>query len=152
VKKQQKTGFKQLKLSLDRVKGPVEIYIDGASRGNPGRSGIGILIRDIDGIIREIKRGIGIATNNQAEYEALITALKSAKELKKNHLKIYTDSSLLANQINGIWHVRDSKIAALWKCAKELIADFEVVEIEHISRDLNREADRLANKAIDEYP
>lgn len=151
MKKQPKTGFKQLKLSLDSAKAPLEIYIDGASRGNPGRSGVGVLIRDVDGSIHEIKRDIGFATNNQAEYEALITALNSAKELKKNHLKIYTDSSLLANQINGKWRVRDSKIAALWKCAKKLIAEFEEVEIKHIPRELNREADRLANRAVDEY-
>jgi ribonuclease HI len=151
VTKQPKTGFKQLKLSLDSAKASLEIYIDGASRGNPGRSGVGVFIVDVDGGVHEIKRDIGIATNNQAEYEALITALKSAKELKKNHLKIYTDSTLLANQINGNWRVRDSKIAALWKCAKRLIAEFEEVEIKHIPRELNREADRLANRAIDEY-
>ena len=138
-------------MSLDSAKAPLEIYIDGASRGNPGRSGIGVLMRDIDGGVHEIKRDIGIATNNEAEYEALITALQSAKELKKNNLKIYTDSSLLANQINGNWRVRDYKIAALWKCAKELMAEFEEVEIKHIPRELNREADRLANRAIDEY-
>lgn len=151
MKKQPKTGFKQLKLSLDSVKVPLEIYIDGASRGNPGRSGVGVLIRDVDGGVHEIKRDIGIATNNEAEYEALITALQSAKKLRKNHLKIYTDSSLLANQINESWRVRDSKIAALWKCAKKLIAEFEEVKIKYIPRELNREADRLANRAIDEY-
>ncbi len=151
MKKKPKTGFKQLKLSLGSVKAPLEIYIDGASRGNPGRSGVGVLIRDVDGGVHEIKRDIGIATNNEAEYEALITALQSAKKLKKKHLKIYTDSFLLANQINGSWRVRDSKIAVLWKCAKELISEFEEVKVEHIPRELNREADRLANRAIDEY-
>lgn len=151
MKKQPKTGFKQLKLSLDNAKVPLEIYIDGASRGNPGRSGVGVLIRDADGGIHQIMRDIGIATNNEAEYEALITALRFAKELKKNHLKIYTDSFLLANQINGSWRVRDSKIASLWKCAKELIVEFEEVEVKHIPRELNREADRLANRALDEY-
>jgi ribonuclease HI len=164
VKKLTKKNFKQLKLSLDgfepltssgstveSVKQFLEIYIDGASRGNPGMSGVGVLIKDKDGNIYKIKRNLGILTNNQAEYEALITALQSARELKKKHLKIYTDSSLLANQINGNWRVRDSKIAVLCKKAKELIAEFGRVEIEHISRELNREADKLANIAIDEY-
>jgi ribonuclease HI len=151
VKKQLKTGSKQLNLSLGSAKAPVEIYIDGASRGNPGRSGIGILIRDVDGSIHQIKKDIGIATNNEAEYKALITALQSAKGLKKNQLRIYTDSSLLANQINGNWQVRDPKIAVLYKRAKELISEFEKVKVEHIPRELNRGADRLANEAIDEY-
>jgi ribonuclease HI len=137
---------------LDNRKVPLEIYIDGASRGNPGRSGAGVLIKDKNGNIYKIKRNLGILTNNQAEYEALITALQSAKELKRSHLKIYTDSSLLANQINGNWHVRDSKIRVLYKKARELIAEFEQIEIEYIPRELNREADRLANEAIDEYP
>ena len=130
---------------------PLEIYIDGASRGNPGRSGAGVLIKDRNGNIYKIKRNLGILTNNQAEYEALITALQSAKELKRNHIKIYTDSSLLANQINGNWRVRDSKIQVLYKKARELIEEFEQIEIEYIPRELNREADRLANEAIDEY-
>jgi ribonuclease HI len=130
---------------------PTRIYIDGASRGNPGASGLGVLIKDREGNIRRIKRYLGILTNNQAEYEALIAALKAAKELKKSHLKIYTDSLLLANQINGVWRVHNPKIRALHKKAKELISEFEGVEIKHIPRELNREADRLANEAIDEY-
>jgi ribonuclease HI len=152
VKKRTRTSFKQLSLSLGSGKAPLEIYVDGASRGNPGSSGAGVLIKDIDGTIHKIKRNLGILTNNQAEYEALIIALQAAKELKKNHLKIYTDSSLLANQINGNWRVRDSKIAVLYKKARRLIEKFKQVEIEHIPRELNREADRLANEAIDEYP
>lgn len=151
MKKQPKTRLKQLKLSLESAKSHIEIHIDGASRGNPGRSGVGVLMRDVDGSIREIRRDIGIATNNEAEYEALITALQSAKELKKNHLKIYTDSSLLANQINGNWRVRDPKIAVLYKRAKELISEFEQVKVHYIPRELNRDADRLANEAIDKY-
>ncbi|HEX9831355.1 MAG TPA: ribonuclease HI family protein [Thermodesulfobacteriota bacterium] len=146
-------NVKQPSLPLSKIdKATVEIYIDGASRGNPGNSGAGVLIRDKVGNIHKIKRSLGILTNNQAEYEALITGLNSAKELKKGHLKIYTDSLLLANQINGIWRVTNPKIVALHKKARELIKDFRQVEVEHIPRELNREADKLANEAIDEYP
>jgi ribonuclease HI len=130
----------------------LEIYIDGASRGNPGRAGAGILMKDTDGSIHKLKKALGILTNNQAEYQALINALKAAKELKKTHLKIHSDSLLLVNQINGIWRIRDSNILTLSKKAKSLLRGFKHVEIHHIPRELNKEADRLANAAIDEYP
>ena len=153
MKKQSVKNFKQPSLPLSKIdKGTVEIYIDGASRGNPGNSGLGVLIKDKVGNIHKIKRSLGILTNNQAEYEASITGLNSAKGLKKSHLRIYTDSLLLANQINGIWRVNNPKIAILHKKARELIKGFSQVEVEHIPRELNREADKLANQAIDEYP
>ncbi len=146
------TNFKQPSLPLSKIElATAEIYIDGASRGNPGNSGVGVLIKDREYNTHKIKRYLGILTNNQAEYEALITALNSAKELKKSHLKIYTDSLLLANQINGMWRVNNPKIAALHKKARELIKEFRHVEVKHIPRELNREADKLANQAIDEY-
>ncbi len=152
MKKQPRLNYRQLDLSLNILTSSLEIYIDGASRGNPGRSGAGIFIKDTNGGIQSIKKYLGILTNNQAEYEALINALRAAKELKKTHLKIYSDSLLLVNQINGTWRVRDSNIQALFKKAKSLIKGFKQVEIHHISRELNKEADRLANAAIDEYP
>lgn len=152
MKKQPRLNYRQLDLSLNTLTSSLEIYIDGASRGNPGRSGAGIFIKDTNGGIQSIKKYLGILTNNQAEYEALINALRAAKELKKTHLKIYSDSLLLVNQINGSWRARDSNIQALFKKAKGLIKGFKQVEIHHIPRELNKEADRLANAAIDEYP
>ncbi|HSE84092.1 MAG TPA: ribonuclease HI family protein [Thermodesulfobacteriota bacterium] len=128
-----------------------EVYIDGASRGNPGKSGIGVVIKEKQENIHRIKKFLGTLTNNQAEYKALIAALEAARELKKNHLKIYTDSLLLANQINGNWRVSNPHITPLHKRAKELIAEFKYVEVNHVPRELNREADKLANEAIDEY-
>lgn len=144
--------YKQLNLSNNTLNSSLEIYIDGASRGNPGRSGAGILIRETKGSIHRLKRYLGILTNNQAEYEALINALKAAKGLKKNHLMIYSDSLLLVSQINGNWRTRNPNILALSKKARSLIKGFKHVEVHHIPRELNREADRLANAAIDEYP
>lgn len=128
-----------------------EIYIDGASRGNPGESGIGILIIDEKGLTSEIKNYIGIGTNNQAEYKALIKALETAKELKKDKLKIFTDSLLVANQINGKWKVKHLEIKTLFQKAKELTQSFSDFQITHILRENNQEADRLANEAINEY-
>ncbi len=129
----------------------VEIYIDGAARGNPGNSGIGVLIRETKDKNREIKKYLGTKTNNQAEYTALITALESATDLKDKQIKIFTDSLLVANQINGVWKVRHPEIISLNKKAKQLLQNFKNITIQHIPRELNREADRLANLAIDEY-
>lgn len=129
----------------------VEIYIDGAARGNPGESGIGVFIIDERGGTREINKYLGTSTNNQAEYTALITALKSAKEHSNKSIKIYTDSLLLANQINGLWKVKNPEIAVLHKEAKKLLGEYKDTSITHIPREKNKEADRLANLAIDEY-
>lgn len=129
----------------------VEIFIDGAARGNPGESGIGILIRETQNNSHEIKKYLGTSTNNQAEYRALITALESAQHLKDRTIKIFTDSLLVANQINGVWKVKHSEIIPLNKKAKTLFKNYENISIQHIPREQNSEADRLANLAIDEY-
>jgi probable phosphoglycerate mutase len=129
----------------------IEIFIDGAARGNPGESGIGVLIKETDDKIREIKKYLGTKTNNQAEYTALITALESAQDLKNKKIKIFTDSLLVANQINGLWKVKHPEIIPLNKKAKELFKTYLSVSIQHVPREQNSEADRLANLAIDEY-
>ncbi len=129
----------------------VEIYIDGASRGNPGEAGIGIFIKESGGKTREITRYLGTKTNNQAEYTALIEALESAKELNGRPIRIFTDSLLVANQVNGLWKVKHAEIIPLNKKARSLFAGFKDITIRHIRRELNTEADRLANLAIDEY-
>ena len=134
---------------------PVEIYIDGASRGNPGDSGIGIFFKNNEQY--NFKKYIGIGTNNNAEYTALITALEISillkSSIKSNFLKlvVHTDSMLVANQINGNWKVKDPEIKILFTRAKELIEELEQFSISHIRRELNSEADLLANEAINEY-
>ena len=130
---------------------PVSIYVDGASRGNPGDSGIGILFRDTDDNFKEFKKYIGIGTNNNAEYTALITALEIAISEKFNDINVYTDSQLVANQINGSWKVKDADIKILFEKAKGLIKNFSHFTIIHIRRENNSQADRLANEAINEY-
>lgn len=127
-------------------------HIDGASKGNPGKSGIGVLISTREGrTIMKIKKFIGTATNNQAEYKALITALKAAANLGKTHLRVNTDSLLLANQMNGEWKVRHPDIVPLFQEAKEAEKFFKQVFISHIGREKNAVADGLANEAIIKY-
>jgi ribonuclease HI len=129
----------------------VDIYIDGAARGNPGEAGIGVHIIEESGSTREIKKYLGTRTNNQAEYSALITALESADDYRNREIRIFTDSLLLANQMNGLWKVKHPEIKELYRKAKTLIEGFRRVTISHIPREENGEADRLANLAIDEY-
>ena len=126
-----------------------EIYIDGASRGNPGDSGIGILFKNNEQY--NFKKYIGIGTNNNAEYTALITALEIALNSKLLRLIVHTDSMLVANQINGSWKVKDPEIRTLFSKAKKLIEKLEDFSITHIRREFNSEADLLANEAINEY-
>lgn len=126
------------------------IYTDGACRGNPGEGGIGVVIKDDDGnIIKRISRYIGRTTNNQAEYTALLSALKSVKDYNPEYLKIHSDSELLVNQMVGIYSVKNAAIYKLYSKAKEMINKYLNVEFEHIPREKNREADLLANNALD---
>ena len=137
--------------TLSGLSGPISIFVDGASRGNPGQSGIGILFQDQNGEIIEFKKYIGIGTNNNAEYTALITSLELAKNGSIEEINVYTDSQLVANQINGLWKVKDSDIKILFNSAKGLIKNFSHFTITHIRREKNSDADRLANEAINEY-
>lgn len=126
--------------------------IDGASKGNPGKSAIGVVITDADGrVITKIRKFIGLATNNQAEYTALITALRAASRLGKTRLRVRTDSLLLANQMNGLWKVKHPDIAALFTKAKEAEKLLKEFSISHVRREENTIADALANEAIIKY-
>ena len=129
----------------------VEVYTDGASRGNPGESGIGVLIVREDSTKEEIKEYIGKGTNNEAEYKALIRALRYLSEHGIRAARVHTDSKLVANQINGLWKVKDSKLKILHEEVKNLISNLEEFKIGYVPRNRNVEADRLANEAIDGY-
>jgi len=126
----------------------LEIYIDGASKGNPGPSGIGVVICESGEVIKNISDFIGDATNNIAEYTALIYALQEALILKADCLKIKTDSQLLANQLNKIYKVKNSNILGLYNQAVHLLSGFKVVSIKNIPREENQGADKLATKAV----
>jgi len=125
------------------------LYIDGASRGNPGRAAAGIWITNEEGKkISEMSRYLGHKTNNEAEYWALLLGLKEAKRLGGDFLQIFTDSELVERQIKGIYRVKDLNLKILHKTVMEDLKTFSSFEIESIPREENKKADRLANQAI----
>ncbi|MGE5307989.1 MAG: ribonuclease HI family protein [Deltaproteobacteria bacterium] len=129
----------------------LQINIDGASKGNPGPSGIGVVICADGRPVRNVCRFIGETTNNVAEYSALIAALEEGLVMGAKNLSIKTDSELLYRQIKKIYRVREPHIAALYEQALRLISGFASVSICHVPRELNKEADKLANKAVADH-
>ncbi len=128
----------------------LEIYIDGASKGNPGHSGVGIVIYQDGQLLKQISSYIGKATNNIAEYTALIYALEEALLLKARNLRINTDSQLLARQINRVYKVKHEGLITLYGRAVHLLSGFENVLVNYIPREKNACADKLATRAIKE--
>lgn len=127
------------------------INIDGASRGNPGPAGIGVMIREEGGPLeRELWKYIGEATNNVAEYEALLLALGEAGKLKVAEVTIRSDSELVVRQVKGRYRVKHPHLAKLHSQACNLMKALPSFHIEHVGRERNRRADALANRAIDE--
>ena len=127
----------------------LEIFTDGAARGNPGPAGIGVVIYNEEKIVvEEYKEYIGDTTNNTAEYRALIAGLKAAKKYVPCSLNFCLDSELVVRQMNGQWRVRDENLAGLFGQAKAMLTDFEKVEFKYVPREQNKLADRLANQAL----
>jgi ribonuclease HI len=129
----------------------VSAYIDGASRGNPGESGIGVLLKDDTGnTIATISGYIGKATNNIAEYTALLACVKKASQLKCKKLVIHSDSELLAHQMNGLYKIKNDGIKKIHQQVMHILSKSTFnVEIKHIRREYNQDADSLANAGID---
>jgi ribonuclease HI len=127
------------------------LYSDGASRGNPGQAGVGVVLVDPYGqiAVRNLEY-LGQATNNVAEYRGLLLGLKMAKNLGIRKIKVYSDSELLVRQINGSYRVKKPHLLVLWQEAQRELQQFSAFEVIHVPRELNREADRLANEAIDQ--
>lgn len=126
----------------------LEIYTDGACSGNPGAASIGVVIYENGEKIKEISKAIGDATNNIAEYTALIYALQEALILKADQLNVFTDSELMHRQVTGQYKVKNPNIQLLFDQVQHLLKGFEKVSINHILREKNKEADRLATNAI----
>lgn len=126
----------------------VTVYFDGASKGNPGPSGIGALILEEPNIRHEIKKFIGVATNNQAEYSALLEALHEAKKLGANRVQVFSDSELVIFQLNGRYQIKDPKLKLFYEQVRNLIGAFDHIKFTHIPREKNKEADALANLAV----
>lgn len=132
------------------VRGPFEIRVDGASRGNPGQAGAGAVIRDPQGnIVRELKKYLGIMTNNMAEYNALIMALAEAKKMGIREVEVFADSELMVKQLTGKYKVRSADLKPLFDEALAFLKGFRTSKIVHVYREENSAADKLANEAID---
>jgi ribonuclease HI len=126
------------------------IYTDGASRNNPGEAGAGVYILQDGRPIEKIARYLGTTTNNVAEYTAAIIGLDHAVMRGALRVTLLADSELLVKQINGQYKVKNEGLKPLYAKVKELIAKIGSVEVQYIPREQNKEADALANKAIDE--
>jgi ribonuclease HI len=129
----------------------LHIHIDGASRGNPGEAGFGVHVTTPEG--EEVARlfgYLGRATNNVAEYQALIHALRYAHARGARELRLFSDSELVVKQIGGQYKVKHPDMIPLHREAATLLRRFERATLRHVRREQNREADRLANQALDE--
>jgi ribonuclease HI len=130
----------------------VIVHTDGAARGNPGPAGAGAIVTTPDGeVLAEIAEGLGEATNNVAEYTATIRGLERAAELGAREVVLRTDSQLLVHQLSGRYRVKAPHLQPLHRRVRELMDSFERVRFEHVPRERNAEADRLANLGVDEW-
>ena len=127
------------------------LYTDGASRGNPGPAGAGYLIKDPqDRTVTQGYQYLGVTTNNVAEYRALLLGLEKAAEYEPSRIHIFLDSELVVQQVAGIYKVRDPKLKSLYEQVMQKLGDYSFWEIQYISRQNNKDADYLANFAIDQ--
>lgn len=128
----------------------LNIYIDGASRGNPGPASTGVVLQDTDGnTVKEFGRTLGVETNNVAEYSALIDALRLSKEAGATALKVHSDSQLLVRQVNGQYKIKNPRLGEFIRNIRAMVLEFESFEIVHVRREFNKRADALANEALD---
>jgi len=127
----------------------VILYADGGARGNPGPAAVAVVLINERGIKKTFSKYIGQATNNQAEYQALIFGLEKAKQLKASELDCYLDSELIVNQINRRYKIKNRELGSLFIKVWNLSQGFRKINFYYISRDKNKEADRLVNKTLD---
>ncbi|WP_458206382.1 ribonuclease HI [Haladaptatus sp. NG-SE-30] len=126
------------------------VYFDGASRGNPGPASTGWVIVTSDGIAAEGNDRIGRATNNQAEYEALIQALEAARDYGFDTVEVKGDSQLIVKQVTGAWKTNDPELRERRVRARELLDQFDSWSLKHVPREVNERADKLANEALND--
>jgi len=132
----------------------LEVYTDGASRGNPGPAAIGYAVYDSDGrLIDKDSKAVGVRTNNQAEYEAFVWALERVVKKGATDVRFYSDSELLVRQVNGQYKIKDLRLRDLHDLAQGYIDALDGFEIEHVSRQNERTArvDEMINEELDEY-
>lgn len=123
-------------------------WVDGGSRGNPGEAGVGVVLDLGDGQRERHTLYLGRATNNEAEYAALLAALERLAELGVAEVSVFSDSELLVFQMNGQYKVKANNLRPLWNAARQLAGSFRRFSMQHIPRLANREADGLANEAM----
>ena len=129
----------------------ITVYIDGGARGNPGPAGYGVRVEDAAGtMIDELYGGLGVATNNVAEYNGLLAALKWAIAHDQREVHVRSDSELLVKQMRGEYKVKHPGLQPLYAQARLLVVKLDRVRFEHVRRELNKEADRLSNLGMDE--
>jgi len=129
----------------------LHIHIDGASRGNPGDAGFGVYVSRPDGTeVAGLYGYLGRATNNVAEYQALLHALRYALAQGARRVRVFSDSELVVRQMDGTYRVKHPDMVPLHREARALFGRFEEALLAHVRREQNREADRLANRALDE--
>ncbi len=129
----------------------VVAYIDGGARGNPGPAGYGVRVEEPDGtLLAELHGGLGVATNNVAEYNGLLAAPQWALDHGHRELHVRADSELLVKQMRGEYKVKHPGLQALFVRARLLVMQLDRVRFEHVRREFNKEADRLSNLGMDE--
>jgi ribonuclease HI len=126
----------------------IKIYIDGASLGNPGKIGIGYIIYRDDRVLKKNNFYLGVQTNNFAEYMALIFSLIDVLAIGERECMVFSDSKLLCEQIKENFRVKNKNIYPLFVLAKNIISKFKNFEIVYLDREKNKEADKLARKAV----
>jgi len=135
---------------LDSAPQHIVAHVDGGARGNPGPAGYGVVLEDGHGMrIAEFSRYLGHHTNNFAEYSGLIAALAYALEHKHSALRVLSDSELMVRQMNGVYKVRSPELRPLYEEARRRARQLQWFRIEHVRRENNTDADRLANEAMD---
>jgi ribonuclease HI len=131
----------------------VTVYADGGARGNPGPAAIGAVVKDSSVVppqtLATVSEAIGETTNNVAEYRALIAGLEAARRYRPRLLKVRADSLLVVKQLRGEWKVKHAGLRPLHERARALLREFGTVDIAHVRRELNTEADALVNEALD---
>jgi ribonuclease H / adenosylcobalamin/alpha-ribazole phosphatase len=126
------------------------LFTDGGSRGNPGPAAYAFVLEAQDGTVLDFRgEAIGVATNNVAEYSALVAGLERAVEVGVDELEVISDSELVVNQMRGAWKVKNENLRALWREASRLATRFDRITYSAVRREHNELADRLVNEALD---
>lgn len=129
----------------------VRLYSDGAARGNPGLAGAGAVLVEPSGqVVDRLGKFLGRQTNNYAEYMGLLLGLRRARELSVREVEVFADSELMLRQLGGRYQVKSTTLRPLYEEALTLLNDFERVKLVHVPREMNRAADEMSNRAIDE--